>query len=58
MTSIAAQEIPEPTPEERAALLDLRDALAGLKAGATSETIQNVVYEMAGENRSWIKPGK
>src|SRR4029079_6073738 len=36
----------EPTPEERAALLDLRDALAQLKADATSETIQNVVYEI------------
>ena len=31
---------------ERKALSDLRDALAQLKAGATSEDIQNVVYEI------------
>jgi lysyl-tRNA synthetase, class I len=36
----------EPTATERAALQDLRDALANLAAGATAEDIQNVVYEI------------
>ncbi|MBV9348028.1 MAG: lysine--tRNA ligase [Pseudolabrys sp.] len=36
----------QPTDVERAALQDLRDALAQLKAGATAEEIQNVVYEI------------
>src|SRR5438132_487800 len=36
----------EPTPTERAALLDLRDALAQLPAEATAEQIQDVVYEI------------
>src|SRR3989440_1118397 len=36
----------EPTPPERAALLDLRDALAQLPAEATAEQVQDVVYEI------------
>ena len=34
----------EPTESERAALQDLRDALANMPPGATAEDIQNVVY--------------
>ncbi|HET9687608.1 MAG TPA: lysine--tRNA ligase, partial [Pseudolabrys sp.] len=36
----------EPTNPERAALIDLRDALSQLQAKATAEEIQNVVYEV------------
>jgi lysyl-tRNA synthetase class 1 len=36
----------EPTDVERAALLDLRDALGQLSAESTAEDIQNVVYEI------------
>ena len=36
----------EPTEGERAALQDLRDALANLPAEASAEDIQNVVYEI------------
>ena len=36
----------QPTELERAALLDLRDALAQLPAESTAEDIQNVVYEI------------
>jgi lysyl-tRNA synthetase, class I len=36
----------EPTDKERAALLDLRDALAQLPADASAEHIQDVVYEI------------
>jgi lysyl-tRNA synthetase class 1 len=36
----------EPTEGERAALQDLRDALANLRADSTAEDIQNVVYEI------------
>jgi lysyl-tRNA synthetase, class I len=36
----------EPTKTERAALLDLRDALSQLPQGATAEQIQDVVYEI------------
>ncbi len=36
----------QPTDAERAALSDLRDALAQLPADATAEAIQNVVYEI------------
>jgi lysyl-tRNA synthetase class 1 len=48
----------EPTHEERAALLDLRDALAQLKSDATSETIQNVVYEIGRREPFLDKTGK
>ena len=36
----------EPTDAERAALIDLRDALSQLKPDASAEDIQNVVYEV------------
>jgi lysyl-tRNA synthetase class 1 len=36
----------KPTDVERAALVDLRDALARLPAGATAEEIQSVVYDI------------
>ena len=36
----------EPTDPERAALIDLRDALSNLSAEATPEDIQEVVYEV------------
>ncbi len=36
----------EPAPAERAALMDLRDALSRLPADATAEKIQDVVYEI------------
>jgi lysyl-tRNA synthetase class 1 len=36
----------EPTENERAALVDLRDALAQLSGEATAEQIQDVVYEI------------
>jgi len=48
----------EPTPEERSALLDLRDALAQLNPDATSEAIQNVVYEIGRREPFLDKTGK
>jgi len=36
----------EPTDQERAALMDLRDALSNMPVDATAETIQDVVYEI------------
>jgi lysyl-tRNA synthetase class 1 len=36
----------EPTDQERAALMDLRDALSNLPADSTAEKIQDVVYEI------------
>jgi len=36
----------KPTDVERAALVDLRDALAHLPAGATAEAVQSVVYDI------------
>jgi lysyl-tRNA synthetase class 1 len=36
----------EPTDTERAALIDLRDALSQLQPNASAEEIQNVVYEI------------
>jgi lysyl-tRNA synthetase class 1 len=47
----------EPTHEERAALTDLRDALAQLPAHATAEEIQNVVYEV-GRREPFLDPKK
>jgi len=48
----------EPTDVERAALLDLRDALAQLKPDATAESIQNVVYEIGRREPFLYKTGK
>ena len=36
----------EPTDQERAALMDLRDALSNMPADATAEGIQDLVYEI------------
>jgi lysyl-tRNA synthetase class 1 len=36
----------EPTDQERAALMDLRDALSNMPVDATAEAIQDVVYEI------------
>ncbi len=41
-----AKKFREPGASERAALIDLRDALSQLPADATAEVIQNVVYEV------------
>ncbi len=43
---LPAKTYREPTAAERAALIDLRDALGQLPADATAEQIQEVVYEM------------
>jgi lysyl-tRNA synthetase class 1 len=43
---LPAKKFREPTAAERAALIDLRDALAQLPAGASAEDIQTVVYEI------------
>jgi lysyl-tRNA synthetase class 1 len=43
---LPAKKFREPGPTERAALTDLRDALAQLSADATAEQIQDVVYEI------------
>jgi lysyl-tRNA synthetase class 1 len=47
----------EPTEGERAALQDLRDALANMASGATAEDIQNVVYEI-GRREPFLDPVK
>ena len=43
---LPAKKFREPGAGERAALIDLRDALSQLPADATAEVIQNVVYEV------------
>src|SRR5580658_3421758 len=43
---LPAKRFREPGAAERAALIDLRDALSQLPADANAETIQNVVYEV------------
>src|SRR6202167_5625524 len=43
---LPAKKFREPGAAERAALIDLRDALSQLPADARAETIQNVVYEV------------
>ncbi len=48
----------DPTEVERAALLDLRDALAQLAAGASAEQIQEVVYEVGRREPFLDKTGK
>ena len=47
-----------PSMAERAALLDLRDALAQLPAQATAEAIQEVVYEVGRREPFLDKTGK
>ena len=53
-----AKKFRSPTPAERAALLDLRDALAQLPAQATAEAIQEVVYEIGRREPFLDKTGK
>jgi lysyl-tRNA synthetase class 1 len=48
----------EPGASERAALLDLRDALARLPAGTTAERIQEVVYEIGRREPFLDKSGR
>ena len=48
----------EPAEGERAALLDLRDALSQLPAAATAEQIQEVVYEIGRREPFLDKSGK
>ncbi|MFL5101683.1 MAG: lysine--tRNA ligase [Xanthobacteraceae bacterium] len=48
----------EPTEAERAALIDLRDALSQLAADATAEQIQDVVYEIGRREPFLDKTGK
>src|SRR4030081_1743636 len=48
----------EPGERERAALLDLRDALSQLAPGATAEQIQEVVYEVGRREPFLDKTGK
>ena len=48
----------EPGKSERAALIDLRDALAQLPAGASAEKIQEVVYEVGRREPFLDKTGK
>jgi lysyl-tRNA synthetase class 1 len=43
---LPAKKFREPGPTERAALIDLRDALSQLPPDATPEAIQDVVYEV------------
>jgi lysyl-tRNA synthetase, class I len=43
---LPAKKFREPSPSERAALIDLRDALSQLPPGASAENIQSVVYEV------------
>src|SRR5579872_2142807 len=47
----------EPTDGERAALSDLRDALANMSTESTAEDIQNVVYEI-GRREPFLDPVK
>jgi len=47
----------EPTDSERAALIDLRDALSNLASDASAEDIQNVVYEV-GRREPFLDPKK
>jgi lysyl-tRNA synthetase, class I len=53
-----AKKFRSPSAAERAALLDLRDALAQLPAQATAEAIQEVVYEVGRREPFLDKTGK
>jgi len=55
---LPAKKFRQPTDEERAALIDLRDALAQLPEGATAEAIQEVVYEIGRREPFLDKSGK
>ena len=53
-----AKKYREPAEVERAALLDLRDALSQLPTGATAEQIQDVIYEVGRREPFLDKTGK
>ena len=53
-----AKKFREPTNAERAALVDLRDALSQLPADASAEKIQDVVYEVGRREPFLDKTGK
>jgi lysyl-tRNA synthetase class 1 len=55
---LPAKKFREPTDAERAALIDLRDALSQLAADASPEQIQDVVYEVGRREPFLDKTGK
>src|SRR5499433_3485524 len=55
---LPAKKFREPGAGERAALIDLRDALSQLKSGVTAEDIQQVVYEVGRREPFLDKTGK
>jgi lysyl-tRNA synthetase class 1 len=55
---LPAKKFRAPSEVERAALLDLRDALAQLPANATAEEIQEVVYEIGRRDPFLDRTGK
>jgi len=55
---LPAKKFRPPAEAERAALLDLRDGLAQLPAGATAEEIQDVVYEVGRREPFLDRTGK
>jgi len=55
---LPAKKFREPAEVERAALIDLRDALSQLPADATAEQIQDVVYEIGRREPFLDKGGK
>jgi lysyl-tRNA synthetase, class I len=55
---LPAKKFREPTEVERAALLDLRDALSQLPANASAEQIQDVVYEIGRREPFLDRSGK
>jgi lysyl-tRNA synthetase class 1 len=55
---LPAKKFREPSAAERAALLDLRDALSQLPADASAEKIQEVIYEVGRREPFLDKTGK
>src|SRR5215210_403779 len=55
---LPAKQYREPTDAERAALMDLRDALSQLPADASAERIQEVVYEIGRREPFLDRSGK
>ena len=55
---LPAKKFREPSDNERAALIDLRDALSQLPPDAPAETIQDVVYEVGRREPFLDKSGK
>jgi lysyl-tRNA synthetase class 1 len=55
---LPAKKFREPSDAERAALMDLRDALSQLPADAAAETIQDVIYEIGRRDPFLDKTGK